>query len=469
MNTNDKLAPNSEAAEEAVLGAVIINGEVYDDIAFLAASDFFIVRHGWIWQAIQALHNRNDAIDNLTVIDELDRTGQLEEVGGSAYITRLTTSTPTYEHALTYARIVEHAALRRNLLKAAGDIAQVALTENAEIGEVISKAEQMLEVVATRRTAAFLSGGDEVVDTAFDQFLEWTSEPAEIRGLRSGLINLDRIVGGFSPGRPYTLYGATGMGKSTLAAYMCINFAEQAPGLIITTEMESTFWIHRAVSDLTGIPFNKLKSGEMSKEEQNAAIQIYDRFKRLAPCFHTLRISDPNPTEIKASVRKLSRQYGCSWVLVDSVNNISVPGVTDIYPMTSAAAACTMSIGVDQGMVVLQTAQTGRNAKMRSNKMPQLNDAEGSGKIEQNSHMVLGIYRHGYYVERRELKPNPDIFPDGNTTLIVLKNATGPSGKWIPLQKTDTGFQPDERINRKAPAPAPHWTNDETEDDDDTA
>src|SRR5262249_51119566 len=154
----------------------------------------------------------------------------------------------------------------------------------------------------------------------------------------------------------------------------------------------SVFWVHRAVSDLTGIPFNKLKSGEMTKEEQAAAISIYDRFKRLAPCFHTLRISDPNPTEIKASVRKLNRQYGCSWVLVDSVNNISVPGVTDIYPLTSAAAACTMSVGVDQGMVVLQTAQTGRNAKNRQNKMPQLNDAEGSGKIEQNSHMVLGIY-----------------------------------------------------------------------------
>ncbi len=352
------------------------------------------------------------------------------------------------------------------MLTAAGDIANIALQENAEISEVVSRAEQILEAVATRRSTAFLSSGDEIVETATDQFLTWLGDPAEVRGLRSGIPTLDSFVGGFSPGRPYTLYGATGMGKSTLAAFIATNFAEQGPGLIISTEMESTFWIHRAVSDLSGIPFNKLKSGELNRSEVELASKIYDRFKRLASCIHTLRISDPTPSEIKASVRRLSRQYGCQWVLVDSVNNISVPGVTDIYPLTSAAAACTMSIGVDQGMIVLQTAQTGRNAKMRQNKMPQLNDAEGSGKIEQNSHMVLGIYRHGYYVERHEAKPNDDLFPDGNTTLMVLKNATGPSGKWIPLLFQAGGFVPDDRIDRqRAKQLTPHWNDKDNESD----
>ncbi len=467
MNEPTLIAPNSPEAEEGVLGSVIINPECFLEVSFLNADDFFIVRNGWIWNAIQALHRRYDAIDNLTIIEELDTTGKLDAIGGSAYITRLINNTPTHIHAETYARLVERASIRRKLLQAAGDIANIALQENAEISEVVSRAEQMLEAVATRRSAAFLSSGDEIVESATDQFLEWLGEPSEVRGLRSGIPNLDSFVGGFVPGnRPYTLYGATGMGKSTLAAFIAINFAEQSPGLIISTEMDSVFWIHRAVSDLTGIPFNKLKSGQLSREEVNLASGIYERFKRLAPCFHSLRISDPTPAEIKANVRRLARQFGCTWVLVDSVNNISVPGATDIYPKTSAAADCTLSVAIDQGMVVLQTAQTGRNAKQRTNKMPQLNDAEGSGKIEQNSHMVLGIYRHGYYVERREAKPNPDIFPDGNTTLIVLKNATGLSGKWIPLEFKAGGFTPDDRVNRKSPAPAPHWTDDNNDSED---
>lgn len=467
MNTpQDRVAPNSTESEQAVLGSVLINPDCLLELSFLEASDFFMVRNGWIWSAMQAINARYEAIDNLTVVQELRARGQLDEVGGSAYITGLSSIPDDYYHAETYARIVERASIRRKLLGAAGDIANVALNENAEISEVVSRAEQMLEAVATRRSAAFLSGGDEIVDTAVDQFLTWIGDPAEVRGLRSGIPTLDQFTGGFVPGRPYTLYGATGMGKSTLGAYIAINFAEQAPGLIISTEMESVFWVHRAVSDLTGIPFNKLKSGQLTTEERNAAGLIYDRFKRLAPCFHTLRISDPTPSEIKASVRRLQRQYGLTWVLVDSVNNITVPGVTDVYPKTSIAADCTMSIGVDQGMVVLQTAQTGRNAKMRQNdKKPQLNDAEGSSKIENNSHMVIGIYRHQYYVERKMLPPN-EFFPEDNTTLMVLKNATGPSGKWIPLQFKAGGFLPDTRVNRKpAPVSTP-WNETESEDDD---
>lgn len=456
MNTSpDAIAPNSTEAEEAVLGSVLINPDCLLELGFLEASDFFIVRNGWIWTAMQAIHRRYEAIDNITVIAELRSRSQFEDVGGSAYITYLINAVTESWHAETYARIVERAAIRRKLLAAAGQIAHVAINENAEISEVVSRAEQILEVVSTRRSAAFMSSGDEVVSTAVDQWLMWMDSPATVRGLRSGIPTLDQFTGGFTPGRPYTLYGATGMGKSTLAAYIAINFAEQEPGLIISTELDSLFWIHRAVSDLTGIPFLQLQSGSLSTEERKSAGAIYERFRRLAPCFHTLRISDPTPSEIKASVRKLQRQHGCTWVLIDSVNNISVPGVSEVYPKTSAAADCTMSVGVDQGMVVLQTAQTGRNAKMRTNKMPQLNDAEGSAKVENNSKMVLGIYRHAYYVERRELKPNPDVFPDGNTTLVVLKNDRGPSGKWIPLEFKAGGFSPDERINKRKPPPEP--------------
>src|SRR5690348_10662465 len=138
----EKIAPHSAEAEEAVLGSVLINPDaLFEVAAFLQGSDFFIVRNGWVWEAINAVHDRGEAIDSLTVIQELRNRGQLDSIGGSAYITYLINNTPTHIHAETYGRMVERAAIRRRLLTAASEIAQTALEENAEINDVIDHAE----------------------------------------------------------------------------------------------------------------------------------------------------------------------------------------------------------------------------------------------------------------------------------------------------------------------------------------
>src|SRR5215467_7289191 len=136
--SGDRVAPNSSEAEEAVLGSILINPEAILEVAaFLQPTDFFIVRNAWVYEALLAVQERGEAIDNLTVVQELQNRNQLESIGGSAYITRLINNTPTHIHAETYGRIVERAAIRRKLLSAAGEIAQLALEENAEIGDVV--------------------------------------------------------------------------------------------------------------------------------------------------------------------------------------------------------------------------------------------------------------------------------------------------------------------------------------------
>lgn len=465
MNEQTLVPPNSAVAEEALLGSVIIDPDAYYDVAFLQPNDFFVLRNNWVWQAIQAIHERSEAIDNLTVVAELESVGRLEQIGGSAYITKLINAVPNFENAETYARLIERAAMRRSLFTAAQEIATAATAGDADVSEVVDRAQQSIEAVATRRSASFLASGIEIVNHAFEQYIEWTSDPASVRGLKSGIPELDRETGGFSSGRPYTLYGATNMGKSTLAAFLAINLAEQAPGFIVTTEMIPEFWVHRSVSDLSGIPFNKLKSGQLTKEEKHLAETIYNRLHRLAPCLNVLRMSTPTPADIKGNVRKLMRQGLCEWVLIDSINNITVPGTTEIYPQTSAAAAASQSIGVDMGRIVLQTSQIGRNVKMRDNKMPRLNDGEGSGKIEESSGMVFGIYRHDYYVRRGEAKPN-SAFPEGGTVLSVLKNEQGPSGQWVPLRFEPGGYVFDNRTSRPSTPPPINFGERDTEEDD---
>jgi replicative DNA helicase len=252
-----------------------------------------------------------------------------------------------------------------------------------------------------------------------------------VRGLRCGLPALDTEVGGFQPG-VYVIYGATGMGKSTLGAWMAINMMEQTRVLILSTEMRMRFWMIRAAADLAGVNYKRLKTGKITPPQQEAMRLIFKRLNRLGDKFFMLPKSNPTPTDVLTTARRLRSEYGVDTVLVDSIQNITVPDVTDIYPKTSIAADCVLQLA-SEGFTMLCTSHTGRNAKNRNTKAPQINDAEGSGKIEQNADFVLGLYRRGYYVERKMLDPL-DHWPDDRTWLMNLKDRTGTAGAIIPAQ-----------------------------------
>src|SRR3990170_8999578 len=147
-----QLVPHSREAEEAVIGAVLINPEAYYDVAqFLQAEDFYIHRHRWIWQAFTRLHEQRVPIDFLTVSEELDQMGQLAEIGGPAYLTALINNVPTSLHAEAYGRVVEETAVRRRMLDAANQIAKLAYQEETGVEEVMNEAEKSIFGVSERR------------------------------------------------------------------------------------------------------------------------------------------------------------------------------------------------------------------------------------------------------------------------------------------------------------------------------
>jgi replicative DNA helicase len=309
----ENLAPHSSEAEEAVLGSILINPDVLDEvITIVFPPDFYILRNGYVYEAILAVRERGEDIDNLTVIQELRDRGRLNDVGGSAYITYLLNSTPTHIHAETYANIVATVGTAPFAVSGSVRCGESSPGRKRRDCDVVDHAVQIMEAATLRRTAAFVSSGYDLVDEALDQFLLWTGDPAEVRGLRSGIPKLDQLIGGFGKGRMYTLYGATGMGKSTLAAWIVTNFMEQAPGLVVSTEMDGVFWLQRAVSDLSGIEYRRLESGHLSKDEKDLAAQIYGRFHRLRGNFTALRMSNPTPSDIRANVRRLRRAESAS-------------------------------------------------------------------------------------------------------------------------------------------------------------
>ncbi len=218
---NDTLAPHNVEAEEAVLGSALIGGShVLDELTWLKPSDFFIVKNGWIFEAILNLHRRKEAVDNLTVTDELRARGQLETVGGTAYIAYLMNITPTYIHAVTYARIVESDSRRRRMLSIASGLAQGAVTGDKEkIKELVQLAKSMLDTP---------DDGPEQLRQYLLHVGELDSLP-EVTWLKPGIIPSKGLV---------MYYGPSGVGKSFLALDLAHDLAQAVPVVYIAAEGE---------------------------------------------------------------------------------------------------------------------------------------------------------------------------------------------------------------------------------------
>lgn len=197
MPVPDKMIPQNVEAEEAVLGSLLIDPEALFRVApFLAAEDFYVQKNGWIYQAILSLHERREPVDFVTLCDELERRGQLEEVGGAAYITSLINAVPSAIHAEAYGRIVEQAAIRRRLIGAATQIAQLAYQESEDIDQTIDQAEQALFSVSQRRITRELAPIQEVIRRYYDRIEYLYAHQGEPLGVPTGFIDLDRLLGG---------------------------------------------------------------------------------------------------------------------------------------------------------------------------------------------------------------------------------------------------------------------------------
>lgn len=242
--------------------------------------------------------------------------------------------------------------------------------------------------------------------------------PSRVQGLRSGINKLDELIGGFPPGRIYTLYGDTGMGKSTTAGSIIANFAGQAPGLIIPTESMPGDYLDKLAAYKANIPFDMIETGELNTDQYHKVTAVYSWLEER--CVHFLDELNPSSKLVEAIARDGIKRYGYQWVAIDSINNLSSLLHNDIFGRTSEAADVAQKLA-RMGLTVLITSQVGRNMKGRKNKIPKLNDALGSGRVEQNADVVVALYNHDYYV--RNANADPDArYPAGIMMAKCLKH-----------------------------------------------
>ena len=450
-NSNEgQTIPHNREAEEAVLGSVLVNTEVYYDLAhFLSADDFFLHRNQWIWEAFTNLQEQRQPIDLLTVGEQLDSQGRLVEVGGQAYLTGLINNVPSSIHAEAYGHMVEEAATRRRLLDAANRIARLAHQSDTLLEDVVNEAEKAVFGVSEQRLPHQLQPIRQVLSEYYDRIDYLARHKDETIGVPTGFIDLDRLLGGMQPSDLLIIAGRPGQGKSGF----CISVAKNASQLhkqhvaMFSLEMSNEQLVQRLVAQETGINSQKLRLGEIQDDEWPLFTQAVSALGET----HIYLDDSPtiSPLQLRTKCRRLHMEIGLDLIIIDYLQLMTGDTRMDNRVQeVSYISRNLKALARELNVPVLAAAQLSRAVEQRSDKHPLLSDLRESGSLEQDADIVMFIYRPDQY-ETDTLKQNI-------AEIMVAKHRNGPVGSIElvfreSLAKFENAAAP--RIREAEPAP----------------
>jgi replicative DNA helicase len=420
--TPSPAVPHSREAEEAVVGAVLINPEVYYDVAqFLSAEDFYIHRHKFIWEAFTRLHERRTPVDLLTLSEELDRVGLLAEIGGSAYLTSLINQVPSSLNAESYGRIVEGHSIRRRMINAANTIASLAYNEQTIVETVMEEAEKAVFNVSERRLKHDLLPISAVLSDYYDRIDDLAKRADDIMGVPTGFIDLDRLLSGLQPSDLLIIAGRPGQGKTGFLLSVAKNAAltHKKKVAIFSLEMSNEQVVQRLIAQETGIDSQRLRTGKLTDQE-------WPLFTHSIEVFSDTRIyldDTPaiTPMQLRTKCRRLHMEFGLDLIIVDYLQLMGgdVRNENRVQEV-SYISRNLKTLARELNVPVLTAAQLSRAVEQRTDKRPVLSDLRESGSLEQDSDIVMFIYRPDQYEEDSEKQNIAEI--------IVAKHRNGPVG-----------------------------------------
>jgi replicative DNA helicase len=420
--SSPQIVPQNREAEEAVLGSILINPEAYYDVAeFLDASDFYIHRHRWIWEAFKHLVENRTPIDFLTVTTELEQQSQLAEVGGSAYLTALMSNVPSALHAVAYGRIIEETAVRRRMLEAANLIAKLAYDEETGLEAVMDDAEKAIFGVSEKRMTRDLAPIDEVLSEFYDHISELAARPDDIHGVPTGFIDLDRLLTGLQPSDLVIVAGRPGMGKTGFALSMAKNAAQihKKHVAIFSLEMGNDQLVQRLISQETGIDSQRLRTGKLEDNEWALFTHAIEKLGETR-----IFLDDTpgiTPLQLRTKCRRLHLEFGLDLIIVDYLQLMSGDTRNDNRVQEVSYISRQLKILAREiNVPVLAAAQLSRAVEQRADKKPVLSDLRESGSLEQDADIVMFIYRPEVYEE--------DPAKENVAEIIVAKHRNGPVG-----------------------------------------
>lgn len=407
---SDRTLPHSLDAERAALGAAMMSASAWSEMSIrVRAEDFFRSAHARIYAAMASLSEANVVIDALTVVERLRTSGELDEVGGPAYVTGLTDGIPSSLNVAHYAEIVREKSRLRQIVAAASDM-EAAAYDGAQASSVlIDRSIHQLANLIDADTA-----GARVAHATVEAYLETLSQSSD-QILKTGIIDLDNLIGGVRRECLTILAARPSTGKSSLALGIADNVTQRRDAaLFFSLEMSERQLAGRLVAWRSGVSAIDVERGHASDQDYTRVVSSVVEF-------------EDTPLHIVTSARTLSdmhawcRRIAPRVVVVDYLQLIDVESRSD----NQEAKIATISKGLkrlalDRDVCVIALSQLGRAPEKRRDKRPHASDLRGSGALEQDADLVLLLYREDMY------KPTEDN--EGMVELIIAKHRDGPTG-----------------------------------------
>jgi replicative DNA helicase len=417
--------PQNTDAEASLLGAVLIDQDAIVKIAdSIDANDFFDAKHQHIYEAVINLYEKRQAIDVLTLSDQLKNMGYLDMVGGPAYLTELTNFVPTAAHVEQYADIVAQKSMRRRLIQTSHEIGGLGFDESKSLKELIEEAETRLFQVSQQHVKQTIVSIEDILAESFERLDELHKDKKAIRGVPTGFKDMDNILAGLQRSDLFILAARPSMGKTAFVLNLAHNVAVNAkePVLLFSLEMSKEQLVDRLLSMESGVDAWALRTGNLSDTD----------FEKLGEAMGTLSEApifiDDTPgltvSDMRTKARREAHQRKLGLVIVDYLQLMSggsrFGGEGNRVQEISEISRGLKGIARELDVPLIALSQLSRSVESRSPQIPQLADLRESGSIEQDADVVAFIYREDYY--------NPETDRKNLTDILIKKHRNGPLG-----------------------------------------
>ena len=423
-STLERPLPSNLDAERSILGAILLdNSALNTAIESIKPEDFFLPQHRQVFNQMIALGEAQQAIDLVTLTEELHRRGELESSGGAPYLASLADGVPRVSNVEHYARIVKEKAMLRNLIHTTHNIQQKAFEAEEGADMILDGAESSIFALAEDRVKAGLVPIKEIVQQSFDRLEKIFREGKSITGISTGYGELDKLLSGLQPSELLILAARPSQGKTALALNLAENIALRGgqPVAIFSLEMSKESLLQRLVASVAQVDAHKFRTGHLNREDWR---RMTDALSTISSA--PLWVDDAGGTtvlEIGAKARRLKRDKGLELLVVDYLQLISGRGRFNSRQEEVASISRGLKgLAKELKIPVLVLSQLTR-APERDERGPQLSDLRESGAIEQDADVVMFIYRPNW--GKMDLTPEERDMAD----IIIAKQRNGPTDR----------------------------------------
>jgi replicative DNA helicase len=433
-NFDNITPPQSIEAEQAVLGAILLDSDVFISVLeYLSADDFYSRANQLIFEAMEELSRDDEAIDALTVQQKLNNMHMLENVGGYEYIFQLANDTPTAANAEYYAKIVEEKSLLRKLIQASNKISRESYEQEESVSVILDEAEKaILNVAENRNRNGFIHIRDVVLDS-MQNLDDLSRNGQEVTGIPTGYPDLDHMTAGLQPEELIILAARPAVGKTAFALNIAQNVATKQGGVVavFSLEMGAESLVNRMICAEGSINAGHLKTGQLTDDEWSDLIVASGALSEA-----DIYIDDTpgiRVTEIRSKSRRLLKERGqLDLIVIDYLQLIEGSGKRNENRQqeVSEISRQLKKIAKELHVPVIALSQLSRGVEQRQDKRPVLSDIRESGSIEQDADIVAFLYRDDYY-ERGEGGSDESEEPrleDNIVEVIIEKNRSGARG-----------------------------------------